>query len=256
VVLLRTDVDNIAILTLNRPELLNSLNTQLGLELERELESIEYSEEVKVVILTGTGEKSFSVGGDFKERGKMSDEDWMKQHHLFEKLAKQIRNFPKPIIAAVNGFALGGGFELALSSDFIVASENSKYGLPEVSKGIIPGIGGAQLLSKFLPKGMALELLFTGRHISATEAHELGIVNHLVPLDKLLDTAINIANLIAENSPNAVRLVKRAYLLGSNAPLEEGILIGLECYKQAIVHPDRIEGSRAFLEKRKPVYLN
>ncbi|WP_422124336.1 enoyl-CoA hydratase/isomerase family protein [Planococcus sp. X10-3] len=246
----------VVLLTINRPESLNSLNTETGLKLNKAMAELSFDPSVRVVVITGAGKKSFSTGGDFKERNGMTDEEWKQQHRLFEDIARQFREFPKPLIAAVNGFALGGGCELALSCDFIIASENAQFGLPEVTRGIIPGIGGTQTIGRYVPKGVALELLMTGRHMGAEEASRRGIVNEVVEAQKLLSTVLETCQLISKNSPNAVRLVKKAYRLGIDSPIEMGVEIALECYNQTVIHPDRMEGSQAFIEKRSPHYMN
>jgi enoyl-CoA hydratase len=250
------DDGQIVLLTINRPESLNSLNTPVGLELNRALDELSYDPSVRVIVITGAGQKSFSTGGDFKERNGMTDDEWKHQHRLFEEIARKFRQFPKPLIAAVNGFALGGGCELALSCDFVFASKNAKFGLPEVTRGIIPGIGGTQTIGRYVPKGVALELLMTGRHMTAEEAFERGIVNKVVESGDLIDTVLTTCRLITKNSPNAVRLAKKAYRLGVDNPSEEGVKIALECYNQTVTHPDRKEGSQAFIEKRAPLYID
>src|SRR5690606_2230732 len=139
--------------------------------------------------------------------------------------------------------------------DFVYASKNARFGLPEVTRGIIPGIGGTQLIGRFLPRGMALEMLLTGRHMAAEEALQWGMVNRVVELAELLPTVLETAKVLAANSPNAVRMAKRAFVLGIDNPLEEGIEMALDCYHRAVSHPDRIEGTRSFVEKRPPQYL-
>ncbi|MFO7264219.1 MAG: enoyl-CoA hydratase-related protein [Bacillota bacterium] len=252
----RLEDGRIAVLTMNRPAALNALNTEMAQALYEAMERLSEEKAVRVIILTGAGEKAFCTGGDFKERNNMTEEEWHRQHRLFQKVARAFRRCPKPVIAAVNGYALGGGCELALSCDFVYASHNAAFGLPEVSRGIIPGIGGTQLISRFLPRGMALEMLLTGRHLPAEEARQWGMVNRVVPLAELLPAVLATAKQIAANSPHAVRMAKRAFVLGVDHPLEEGIEIALESYHRAISHPDRIEGTRAFVEKRPPRYMD
>jgi len=257
-VLIEERIDNgqVALLTINRPQSLNSLNTEVGLKLKEAMEALSYDPSVRVIVITGSGEKSFSTGGDFKERNGMTDDEWKQQHRLFEEVAKQFRQCPKPLIAAVNGFALGGGCELALSCDIVFASKNAKFGFPEVTRGIIPGIGGTQTIGRFVPKGVAMELLMTGRHMPADEAFRRGIVNEVIESEELINKVLDSCRLIAKNSPNAVRLAKKAYRLGIDHPIEDGVEIALECYNQTVTHPDRMEGSQAFVEKRPPKYQN
>jgi enoyl-CoA hydratase len=253
----RFNEGQIVVLTLNRPEALNSMNTELGLALSEAIEELSYEPSVRVIVLTGAGERAFSTGGDFKERYDMTTEgQWKKRHRMYEEIARKFRQCPKPVIAAVNGYALGGGCELALSCDFVFASANAKFGLPEVSRGIIPGIGGTQTIGRFLPRGLALELLLTGRHMGTEEAFANGLVNKVVEPSALMETVLETCQLIAKNSPHAVRLAKKAFRLGIDAPLEEGVEIAMECYNQVMSHPDRVEGTRSFVEKRPAKFLN
>ena len=252
----RFEDGKVVLLTMNRPESFNALNTEMAQAMVDAVERLSHDKSVRVIVLTGAGEKAFCSGGDFKERNSMTEEQWHGQHRLFQRLTRALRRCPKPVIAAVNGFALGGGCEIAMSCDFIYASKNAAFGLPEVTRGIIPGIGGTQLIGRFLPRGMALEMLMTGRHMPAEEALQWGMVNRVVELSELIPTVTEIAKRIVANSPNAVRMAKRAFVLGIDTPVEEGIEIALECYQQTINHPDRIEGTRAFVEKRPPQYLD
>ena len=237
---------------LNRPEALNAMNTAMGEELLRCFDAFMWDKTVRAVVFTGAGEKAFCVGGDLKERNEMSDEVWRAQHLIFEQGAARVLHCPVPVIAAVEGFALAGGCELALLSDFIVAGETAVFGVPEATLGIFPGIGGTQLLPRILGAPMAREMIFTGRRVDAKEAKAVGLVNHLVPKGQARAKALEIATTIAANGPVAVRQAKKAINWGSETDLETGMALAIEAYNITITTEDRLEGVRAFNEKRKP----
>ena len=237
---------------LNRPEALNAMNTAMGEELLRCFDAFTWDKTVRAVVFTGAGEKAFCVGGDLKERNEMSDEVWRAQHLIFEQGAARVRHCPVPVIAAVEGFALAGGCELALLSDFIVAGETAVFGVPETTLGIFPGIGGTQLLPRILGAPMAREMIFTGRRVDAKEAKAVGLVNHLVPKGQARVKALEIATAIAANGPVAVRQAKKAINRGSETDLETGMALAIEAYNVTVTTEDRLEGVRAFNEKRKP----
>ncbi|NMP23655.1 enoyl-CoA hydratase/isomerase family protein [Sulfobacillus harzensis] len=247
--------EGIVLLTLNRPDVMNAFNTELGMVMNQVLDELIEDKTVRVLVITGAG-RAFSAGGDLKERNGMTPEQWARQHRLFEEVHRKLRVCPKPVIAAVNGYALGGGFEMAISGDFCYASRNARFGFPEVTRGIIPGVGGTQTVGRFAPRGIALELLMTGRHISAEEARDYGFVNRVTQPEELLSAVMETASLIARNSPLAVRMAKKAYRIGIDMPVEEGVEMSLECYNRTIVHPDREEGVRAFNERRAPKFLD
>ncbi len=247
--------DGVVVLTLNRPDSLNAINTELGLGLQASLRELAKDKQVRVLVITGRG-RAFCAGGDLKERQHMTYEQWTHQHRLFQDVYRQMRRFPKPVVAAVNGIAVGGGFELVLSADFSYASPNAKFGFPEVMRGIIPGVGGTQLIGRFAPHGVALELLMTGRTISAQEAERRGLVNWVIDADALMATTLDTATMIAKNSPFAVRLAKKALLLGGAMSLEDGVDMAVELYNRTIVHPDREEGVNAYNERRQPYFLD
>ncbi|WAH37140.1 enoyl-CoA hydratase/isomerase family protein [Alicyclobacillus dauci] len=252
----KLDDGKISVLTLNRPEVMNAFNTALGGELNSAMDAIYDDSLIRVVVITGAGDRAFCTGGDLKERNGMTPEQWARQHRLFEEVHRKIRQCPKPVISAVNGYALGGGCELALSGDFVYAVKTARFGLPEVTRGIIPGVGGTQTLGRFLPRGRALELMLTGCHLDAEEAYAHGLVNRLCEPTTLLEEAITTARLISKNSPLAVRMAKKAFRLGIDMPLEEGVELALECYNRTVTHPDREEGVRAFNEKRQPNFVD
>ncbi|MCL6612037.1 MAG: enoyl-CoA hydratase/isomerase family protein [Peptococcaceae bacterium] len=245
---------HIAVLAFNRPEAMNALSTQTARDLLTALEELEQDREVFAAILTAEGDRAFCVGADLKERKTMSREDMKKQRALFVKTFTAVAEFPKPLIAAVNGFALGGGCEFALCCDFIIASEKAAFGLPEVGLAIIPGGGGTQLLPRVIGRNRAKELIFTGRRITAQEAYELGLVNHVVPADRLMDKTMEIMREITKNGPIALQQAKRAVNLGVELELHTALALEAECYNVCLATEDRDEGLKAFNEKRKPVY--
>jgi enoyl-CoA hydratase len=204
------------------------------------------------VILTGAGDRAFSVGSDLRQRHNMTKEDWLRQRQDFDRTLYTVRELRKPILAAVNGVAYGGGSELAQSSDFIVASENATFGQPEAMIGLSAGGGSPVFLPRLLPPGKALQMLMTGDPISAQEAYRLGMVNEIHPQPELMTAARAIADKIAGNSPTAVQAVKRAVHLGTGQPTEQAIAIMMDAHWRSAVHPDRAEGIGAFSEDRDP----
>lgn len=246
----------VALVTLNRPHVLNAFNTELARAFIRLSEELAADSRVRVVVLTGAGDRAFSAGADLKERQGMTPEQWTRQHRIFERMHYLVRTMRKPIFAAVNGVAVGGGCELAMSTDFIIASETARFGQPEVRRGIMPGAGGTQFLPRFMPRGVALQLLMTGELISAAEACQWGLVNRVYAPHELLPAAREIAGAIAANSPTAVQQAKRSAKMGLEQPIEQAIEIELECYQRMVTHPDRLEGVAAFNEKRTPEFLD
>jgi enoyl-CoA hydratase len=244
----------VALVTLNRPHVLNAMNTAMSERLGEVMDELAERAAVRVVVLTGAGDRAFSAGGDLKERQGMTPEQWTRQHRIFERTHHRIRNLRKPIFAAVNGVAVGGGCEMAMSTDFIVASENARFGQPEVTRGIMPGAGGTQLLPRYLPRGLAFQLLMTGELLPAADAHRWGLVNRVCPAGELLAEAMRLAEVIAANSPAAVQQAKRSARMGLELPLEAGIETEIECYQRMVDHPDRYEGVDAFNERRPPVF--
>jgi enoyl-CoA hydratase/carnithine racemase len=245
----------IATVEMNRPEALNAMNTAMGEELLRCFEAFQWDRAVRAVVFTGAGEKAFCVGGDLKERLGMTDETWRAQHYIFEQGAARVLHCPVPVIAAVEGFAMGGGCELAVLSDLVVASESAVFAVPEVTRGIFPGIGGTQLLPRIIGAPAAKEMIFTGRRVPAQEAKALGLVNHLVPRGQARTKALEIAATIAENGPIAVRQAKKAINWGSETDLETAMALAIEAYNNTVNTEDRLEGVRAFNENRKPRFL-
>lgn len=242
--------ERIAVVTLNRPQALNALNKELLGEISSFLDEAATNSEIRVVILTGSGEKSFVAGADIKEfsdfAGAQGEElARIGQENVFNKL----ENFPKPIIAAVNGFALGGGLELAMSAHFRIASDNAKLGLPEVTLGLIPGYGGTQRLPQLVGKGRAAQMIFTAEMISAQRAYEIGLVNEVVPQAELLDRAKAIATKISNNSSVAISKAIQAI---NSFGIKEGFDVEIKSFGELFDEADFKEGTAAFLEKRKP----
>jgi enoyl-CoA hydratase len=243
-----------ALITLNRPHADNAITTEMGARLTEVVETIAVRPAIRVVVLTGAGERAFSVGSDLRQRKNMTKEDWLRQRQDFDRTLYTVRQLRKPILAAVNGTAYGGGSELAQSTDFIIASENATFGQPEAMLGLAAGGGSPALLPRLLPPGKALQMLMTGDPITAEEAHRLGMVNEIHPPGELMDAAMRIAEKIASNSPTAVQAVKRAVRLGEGQPIEQAIAIMMDSHWRSAVHPDRVEGIGAFNEGREPTF--
>ena len=246
--------ERVAVITLNRPHADNAITTEMGARLTEILESIAVRTSLRAVILTGAGERAFSVGSDLRQRKNMTKEDWLRQRQDFDRTLYTMRQLRKPIFAAVNGIAYGGGSELAQSTDFIIASENATFGQPEAMIGLAAGGGSPVFLPRLLPPGKARQMLMTGDPITAQEAHRLGMVNELHPQDELMAAAHAIAAKIASNSPTAVQAVKGAVRMGEGQPIEQAIAIMMAAHWRSAVHPDRIEGIGAFNEGRDPTF--
>ncbi len=242
--------DGIALLTINRPKALNALNQTTLQELLRAFGDLAENPEVKVVILTGSGEKAFVAGADIAAMQAMD----VLQSRVFAKLGHQlmlaIETCPQPVIAAVNGFALGGGGELALACDIRLFSDNARYGQPEVNLGVIPGFGGTQRLPRVVGKGRAMELVLTGDMIDAAEAHRIGLANKVVPQAELLTTAKAMAEKIISKGPLAVKLGKEAINNGLEMDLDKANQYESELFALCFASADQTEGMQAFLEKR------
>jgi len=250
----RSGDGHVVTVTLNRPEQMNAMNTALGEDLLACFDGLARDSEARAVVFTGAGERAFCAGGDLKERNEMTDAQWRAQHVIFEQGAFRLLRCPVPVIAAVEGFALAGGCELALLSDFIVASETAVFGLPETTLGIFPGIGGTQLLPRVIGTPLAKELIFTGRRIKVDEAKAAGLVNHVVPKGEARTKAAEIATRIAANGPVAVRQAKKAIMYGAETDLDTAMILAIEAYNATVVTEDRLEGVRAFNEKRTPAF--
>src|SRR5215216_6205750 len=246
----------VAVITLNRPHADNAITSEMGARLTEILETIAVRTAVRVVVLTGAGERAFSVGSDLRQRKNMTKEDWLRQRQDFDRTLYTVRQLRKPLFAAVNGIAYGGGCELAQSCDFIVASEQATFGQPEAMLGLAAGGGSPVFLPRLLPPGRALQMLMTGEPITAQEAYRLGMVNEVHPPDQLMTAALRIAARIAGNSPTAVQAVKRAVRMGEGQSVEQAIAIMMEAHWRSAVHPDRIEGIGAFNDDREPHFAD
>jgi enoyl-CoA hydratase len=250
------DDNQILTVTLNRPEVMNALNTQLFQDLLRLFREQSHNEELRCIVLTGAGEKAFCSGGDLKERNGMSNEDWRRQHHLIEEMFLCVRDFPLPVITAVEGYAFAGGCELALMTDFIIASETARFALTETTRGIMPGGGGLQNLPRSIGIRRAKEIIFTGRPIDAQLAYEWGLVNRVVPKGKAMETALEIAVKIADSAPLSTRMAKMAMNRGTEVDFHTGYALDIAAYNVLVPTEDRLEGIAAFNEKRKPKWKN
>jgi enoyl-CoA hydratase len=245
--------NHVLIVTLNRPEAANALNTQMGLDLMELFEGLTVDlEGLRAVVLTGRGAKAFCAGGDLKQRNGMTDEAWQAQHLVFERMLRAMLACPIPVIAAVNGAAYGGGCEIAAAADFAYASTNARFALTEVTLGIMPGTGGTQSLPRAVGERRAKELILSGLPFSAEEAERWGLVNRVLPLEELLEAALAIADRIAGNGPISVRQAKQAIHRGLQMSLADGLAFEIEAYNRLVPTADRREGVRAFNERRKP----
>ena len=251
-----TRQDHVATVRLERPEALNAISGALAAELAGTLRAVSSDNDVWVVVLTAAGEKAFCVGADLKERSSFTIEQFHANRKLIVDLFRALRAVPQPVIAAVFGFALGGGFELALSCDLIVAAEGTMLGLPEVRVGLLPAAGGTQLLARRVGVSRAKEMIFLGRRFTAEEGRELGVVARVVPQATLPDTALELAAELCKSSPTAVREAKRSIDAGFGVPLEDGIEIENDAWSVVIETQDRAEGIAAFNEKRAPQWRN
>ncbi|TET86746.1 MAG: enoyl-CoA hydratase/isomerase family protein [Desulfobacteraceae bacterium] len=246
--------ENVAIIKFNRPKALNAINPALLADVRDALEKIEADPSVKVLILTGEGEKAFVAGADISHMVNLSP----LQARLFSKeghdLMFKLENLSIPVIACVNGFALGGGTEIAMACDFIYASENAKFGQPEINLGIMPGFGGTQRLSRLVGKAMAKELCMSGGMISAQEAKDIGLVNKVFPPESLWEETMKTANLLASKGKVSMRAVKQCIDRGFDVDMRTGCYMEADAFALCMASPDGKEGMSAFLEKRKPEF--
>jgi len=246
--------EGVATITMNRPKALNALNSQLLGELNETLDKIAGDENIRVLVLTGSGEKAFVAGADIGELSTLNPVQAryfaINGHMAMDKL----QNLPIPVIAAVNGFALGGGLELALACDFIYASDNAKIGLPEINLGIIPGFGGTQRLSRIVGKNLAKEMIFTGKMISAEEAERKGIINRVLPADQLMAEVQKTAGIMAAKGRVSLNAAKKTVNDGVDVDLSNGCAMEINAFALCLASEDAKEGTTAFLEKRSPVF--
>lgn len=252
---LETIDGHLLLVTLNRPEVANAFNTQMARDLYELFAALRIdAEDARCILLTGAGGRAFCAGGDLKERNGMSDEVWAKQHALFEQAFYAIMDCPVPIVAAVNGAAYAGGCELVLASDFAYAAATARFALTETSLGIMPGVGGTQNLPRAVGLRRAKEIILTARPFSAEEALAWGMVNKVVAPEALMAEATAAARAICANAPIAVRQAKRAMNAGVDVDLKTALAIEVEAYNRMVPTEDRLEGIRAFNEKRKPLF--
>jgi enoyl-CoA hydratase len=246
--------EGIATITFNRPKALNALNAALLDEFSRALDEIAADENIRVLVLTGAGDKSFVAGADINELAtfnSLTAKNFSQKGHA---IIARLQGLPIVVIAAVNGFALGGGTEIAIACDFIYASENAKFGQPEINLGLIPGFGGTQRLPRLIGPNLAKELVFTGKMISAAEAEKIGLVNRVLPAEQLMDEVMKTAAEIAFRGRASLRAAKQAINHGLNTDLATGIHIEVDAFGLCYGSSDSKEGTSAFLEKRKPKF--
>ena len=247
--------EHVTLVTLNRPAVANAMNTQLGTEIMMLFEALNLDDgATRCVVVTGTGDRAFCAGADLKDRKDMTDEAWVRQHLIYERMVRAILACPIPIIAAVNGAAYGGGCELALACDFIYASEHAKFALTEVTLGIMPGAGGTQNLPRAIGERRAKEVILTGKPFTAAEGHQWGLVNRVLPSAEVVPVAVETADVIARNAPISVHQAKQAISRGLNMSLWDGLALEVEAYHRTIPTEDRREGIKSFNEKRSPSF--
>ena len=239
----------VGLITLNRPQAMNALNNQLMHELMDALETFDKNDGVGAMVITGN-EKAFAAGADIKEMADKSIQEMMDQDHIA--VFGRVRTIRKPVIAAVSGWALGGGCEVALSCDMIVASESAKFGQPEINIGVIPGAGSTQRLARAVGKAIAMEMILNDRRLTAQEAYQFGMVNRVVPVERYLDEAMKLAEEIASRAPMAVRAAKKMINQAYERTLSEGLAAEKQEFYNLFATEDQKEGMQAFVEKRPP----
>lgn len=246
--------NSIGYITINRPEALNALSSQVLTDLNDVLDQVENSEDIRVVIVTGSGEKAFVAGADIKEMDLMSPIQAFEYMTFANNTFTRLSDLRQPTIAVLNGYALGGGMELALSTDIRIGYEKTVVGFPEVGLGIIPGFAGTQRMSRLIGTSRTKELIFTARTVKGQEAYELGILNKLVSVEELLSSAEELAAAMIKNAPLAVEKAKHVIQVGSELPLKNAIRLETEAEALLFSTEDKVEGMRAFVEKRKAVF--
>jgi enoyl-CoA hydratase len=245
--------ENVAVVTINRPPV-NPLNTQVLQELHDLMSELEENEDVRSIVLTGAGEKAFVAGADINQMLELDHIGMMDMNSVSRKALTKIENLSKPVIAAINGLALGGGCELALACDLRISSEKAKFAFPEVGLAIIPGAGGTQRLQRLVGQTLAKELLYFGEMIDAQRALDIHLINAVVPVDQVVSTAKEWAQKLAQKPVVAMRMLKTAVNAGANVDLETALTLEAACFGNAFATEDRKEGMQAFVEKRKPVF--
>ena len=251
---LEQPAEHLLIVRFNRPEVRNAISTQVGLDMLDVFSRLVAPTDYRCVVLTGAGDKAFCAGGDLKERNGMTNEQWLAQHAIFERMTLAILDCPIPVIAAVNGAAFGGGCELALTCDFAYASETARFALTEITLGIMPGGGGTQFLPRAAGMRRAKEVILTGKPFTAQEALEWGVVNKLCAPDKLMEEVLATAQTICDNAPISVRQAKRSMHFGAHMDVRSALFFEVDAYNKMVSTEDRLEGVRAFNEKRKPQF--
>ena len=243
--------EQIATITFNRPEVLNALNEASLKEFSHAIDNVAENGDISVLILTGAGDKSFVAGADIREFLKFNALKAKLFSEMGHSIVNKLQEMPIPVIAAVNGFALGGGCEVVIACDFIYASENAMFGLPEINLGIIPGFGGTQRLPRLIGKNRAKEMIFTGKMVPAAEAQTMGLVNKVCAQDELMDDVLNVAKIIVAKGKVSLRAAKQAINTGMDVDLKTGCRIEIDAFAICLASPDAKEGTQAFLEKRE-----
>jgi len=246
--------ENIAVVTIKRPEVLNALNIETIKELGKAIDDLNENNQVRVIIITGSGSKSFVAGADIKEFIDLDPEGTWRLMKLGQNVFNKIYHSPRPVIAAINGYALGGGLELALACDILIAAETAIFGFPEINLGIFPGWGGTQSLSRLIGLKKAKEIIFTGRKISAKEAEKIGILNKVVDQEKLMEEAQKLAKEISDKSVLSIEFAKNAINMSDTTILKDGQDFEAQAISVCFTTKDHLEGVQAFLEKRLPIF--
>src|SRR5436190_9045449 len=246
--------EHLLVVRFNRPEVRNAISTQVGLDMLDLFARFAAPHGYRCVVLTGTGDKAFCAGGDLKERNGMTNDQWLAQHAIFERMTLSIVDCPMPVIAAVNGAAFGGACELALTCDFAYASTSARFALTEITLGIMPGAGGTQFLPRAAGMRRAKEVILTGKPFSAQEALDWGVVNKLCAPDRLIEEVLATAQTICDNAPVSVRQAKRSMHFGAHMDVRSALFFEVDAYNKMVGTEDRLEGVEAFNEKRKPSF--
>ena len=246
--------NHIGTLTINRPDSLNAMNREVLIEFINGLKKIQSDKEIRVIIITGSGVKAFIAGADIKLMQKMNREEAFEFANLGQELANLIEKSDKPLIAAVNGYTLGGGCEIALSCHLRIASDNAIFAQPEVKIGLLPGWGGTQRLPRIIGRGLANEIILTGKNVTAKEALDIGLVNKVVPQEELMNTCFDIANMILKNSPNAIAESIKLIRLAAGTKLKKGLSKEAKSFSELFETEETAEGLTAFVEKRPPKF--
>ncbi|EKP94308.1 enoyl-CoA hydratase/isomerase family protein [Thermaerobacter subterraneus] len=244
----------VALVRLNRPDRLNAFNTAMAEAVAACFEDLRREEGLRAVVLCGAGDRAFCTGADLKERATLDEQAWFAQHHVFQRMFRAVSETPVPVIAAVRGYCLAGGFEIALNCDFIVAAADARFGLPEVTRGIMPGGGATQILPRVVGEAWASRLIMTGEIIDVETARQIGLVTEVTEPERVVPRALELAGVIAANAPISVRQVKQAIRATRSLGWEEGRRRELELYAACVPTDDRREGMRSFVERRPPVF--